>query len=412
MTKKILKSGVSRRTFVAGTAASAAALAASNFGFPHIAKAAENVKIGLIHPATGFLAYPGGQLRYGAQLAIGDINKAGGIKSLAGAQIEALLGDSQTKPQIGAAEVEKMHEAGVHAISGCYQSAVGLAASAAAAKYNIPFSIDVGVSDKLVQRGLKNVFRMADGYGRIASAAATNLGAINKAAGSPAKTVAIVHEESEFGTGTAKLMNKYLSEQGFEVLETIKHANPTRNFDNIALRIKAMKADIVMPINYPGEYVLLARTLRQQKVDFAASYSVLGGGFNFKFVKDLPQIAENMIDVNHWYDPKSSAGRALRKRVEADGKFFTFEVYLAYLSIAFLADGFERAGSTDPAAVNEALKNSTLDPMFMPYGPTKMYDGQNIGSRAVAIQAQKGDVQIISPAEYASAKAVFPRSKA
>ena len=133
MSKKDLKTGVSRRKFVAGTAAGAAVLAASNLGFPHIAKAAGNVKIGLIHPATGFLAYPGGQLRYGCQLAINDINKAGGIKSLGGAKIEALLGDSQTKPQIGAAEVEKMNEAGVHAITGCYQSAVGLAASAAAA---------------------------------------------------------------------------------------------------------------------------------------------------------------------------------------------------------------------------------------------------------------------------------------
>ena len=411
MTKKVQKPGVSRRQFVAGTAAGAAALATSSLGFPHIAKAASNVKIGLIHPATGFLAYPGGQLRYGCQLAINDINKAGGIKSMGGAKIEALLGDSQTKPQIGAAEVEKMNEAGVHAITGCYQSAVGLAATAAAAKYNIPFSIDVGVSDKLVTRGLKNVFRMADGYGRIAKDAASNLGEINKAAGSPAKTVVIVHEESEFGTGTAKLMNKLLGEQGLQVIETIKHANPTRNFDNIALRIKAMKADIVMPINYPGEYVLLARTLRQQKVDFLASYSVLGGGFNFKFVNDLPDVAENMIDVNHWYDPRSKFGQELRKRVEADGKFFTFEVYLAYNSIRFLADGFERAGSTDSEKVNAALAASTLDPLFMPYGPTKMVNGQNMGSRAGSIQAQKGDVQVISPAEIASAKAVFPRPK-
>ena len=183
---------------------------------------------------------------------------------MGGAQLEALLGDSQTKPEIGAAEVEKMNEAGVHALQGCYQSAVGLAASAAAAKYNIPFSVDVGVSDKLVQRGLGNVFRMADGYGRIAQDAATNLGEINKIAGSPAKTVAIVHEESEFGTGTAKLVTAALKEHGLSVIDTIKHANPTRNFDNIALRLKSAKPDIIMPINYPGEYVLLAKTLRQQ----------------------------------------------------------------------------------------------------------------------------------------------------
>ncbi len=408
MTKKTTSRSITRRTFVASAAATGALVA----GFPHISMAAAKpVKIGLIHPVTGFLAYPGSQLRYGCQMAIGDINKAGGVKSMGGAKLEAMLGDSQTKPQIGAAEVEKMNEAGVHAFTGCYQSAVGLAASAAAAKYNIPFSIDVGVSDRLVGRGLKNVFRMADGYGRIARDAAVNLGQINKNAGSPAKTVVIVHEESEFGSGTARLLNKLLPEHGLEVIETIKHANPTRNFDNVALRIKAMKADIVTPVNYPGEYVLLARTLRQQKVDFVASYSVLGGGFNFKFVNDLPDVAENMIDVNHWYDPSSKAGQALRKRVEADKKFFTFEVYLAYNSIRLLHDAFERAGTTDKEAVIAALASSTLDPLFMPYGPTKFVNGQNTGSRAVSIQVQKGDVDIIYPPQFASAKAVFPRPK-
>ena len=399
----------SRRRFM-GQASASFALASTGLAVPHIAQAASAVKIGLIHPATGWAAFPAAQLRYGAQMAIADINAAGGIKSMGGAPVEAILGDSQTKPEIGAAEVEKMNEAGVDAIQGCYQSAVGLAASAAAAKYNIPFSIDVGVSDKLVQRGLPNVFRMADGYGRIAADASVNLAEINKAAGSPAKTVAIVHEESEFGTGTAKMVTKALASHGLDVIETIKHANPTRNFDNIALRLKAAKPDIIMPINYPGEYVLLAKTLRQQRVDFMASYSVLGGGFNFKFVEEMPQIAENMIDVNHWYNPSSSSGQAMRKRTEADGKYFTFEVYCAYMSVMFLADGFERAGTTDKKAVNAALSSSTLEVDFMPYGPTKMVNGQNMGSRAVAIQAQKGDVQIIAPSSYASANAIFPRS--
>ena len=193
-------------------------------------------------------------------------------------------------------------------------------------------------------------------------------------------------------------------------MDTIKHANPTRNFDNIALRIKSAKPDIIMPINYPGEYVLLAKTLRQQRVDFMTSFSVLGGGFNFKFIDDMPEIAENMIDVNHWYDPRSASGQAMRKRTEADGKYFTFEVYCAYMSIMFLADGFERAGSTDKDAVNAALASSTLEVDFMPYDKTEMVNGQNMGSRAVAIQAQNGDCQVVAPSAYASSKAVFPRA--
>ena len=103
----------------------------------------------------------------------------------------------------------------------------------------------------------------------------------------------------------------------------------------------------------------------------------------------------------------------MRKKVEAKGKYFTFEVYCTYNSIRLLADAFERAGTTDPDAVNAALATSTLDPLMMPYGPTKMVNGQNMGSRAVSIQAQKVggkvDAQVVYPNEFASAKVIFPR---
>ena len=51
------------------------------------------VKVGLVHPVSGGLAYSGGQSRMGAQMAIDEINAAGGIKSMGGAKLEALLGD-------------------------------------------------------------------------------------------------------------------------------------------------------------------------------------------------------------------------------------------------------------------------------------------------------------------------------
>ncbi len=412
MKKTFSSSEITRRRLLT-QAAAGTALATGITGFPAILKAQSNtVKIGFIHPASGGLAYPGAQSRLGGQMAINDINAAGGIKSM-GAKLEAVLGDSQGKPEIGSAEVEKMAEAGVHAFTGCYQSAVCLAATQAAAKYNLPFSIDVGVSDMIVQRGLTNVFRMADGYGRITSDAVDNLNQINQAAGSPASSAVIVHEESEFGSGTAKLLSSKLEESGWDVKATIKHANPTRNFDNIALRIRSMQPDVIIPVNYPGEYILLAQTLRQQRVPFMASYSVLGGGFNFKFINEQPEVAENMIDFNHWYNPKSAKAQEMRKMVEAQGSYFTFEIYCTYNSIRLLADAFERAGTTDPDAVNEALANSSLDPLIMPYGPTKMVNGQNTGSRAVAIQAQKAggqvDAQVVFPQQFASASPIFPR---
>ena len=73
------------------------AAAASALAFPLVGGAQPKpVKVGILHPVTGALAYSGQQCREGALMAIEDINKAGGIKSLGGAKIEALLGDAQS----------------------------------------------------------------------------------------------------------------------------------------------------------------------------------------------------------------------------------------------------------------------------------------------------------------------------
>ena len=77
----------------------------------------------MLHPVSGALSYSGQQGRLGAQIAIEEINAAGGIKALGGAKIEPVLGDAQSTPEGGNAEVEKMNSAGVAAIVGGYASA-------------------------------------------------------------------------------------------------------------------------------------------------------------------------------------------------------------------------------------------------------------------------------------------------
>ena len=398
---------ISRRGFVAGTAALAGTVAA-----PAVLRAqAANIKFGLIHPVTGFVAYNGQQCRLGGTMAVEDVNKAGGIKSMGGAKLEALLGDSQSKVEVGVAEVEKMNEQGAAAYIGCFQSPVGIAASQAASKYGTPFLIDVGASDLIVSRGLKNTFRMKPGFGVCVDDGLATLATLNKAAGNIAKTAVIVHESGEFGTGTAKLLQGKLPSIGIEAKEVIPHDNPTRNFDNIALRIRSMKPDIVIMSNYGNEYMLLARTLYQQKVNVAGFYSFLGGGFNYKFVKEMPDVSQYMMDVNHWYNPKSEAANALKKRVEAAGALFTYEVYLTYTNVMLLADSLEHAGSADKAKLTDAIANSTFKAVLMPYGPTKFVNGQNQGGRPATMQSLKGDIEVIAPEEFASAKAVFPKPK-
>ena len=399
-------SSVTRRRFLQSTAIGVAA----SLHAPAVLRAqGAPIKVGVLHPVSGALAYSGQQGRIGAQLAIEELNAAGGIKSLVGAKIEPVLGDAQSTPDGGNAEVEKMNGAGVAAVVGGYASGICLAASQTAARYDLPYIVDVGVVDSIVTRGLKNTFRFGPGFGVIAKTALDNLVTINDQAGKPAKTVMIVHEDSAFGAGLAKLLNAQLPERGFEILETISHPTPTRDFNNVALKIKAQNPDLVIPANYYNEYVLLARTMQQQRVRPKGIYSVLGGAASsYKFVKEFPEAAQYIMDCNHWFDPKNPKALALKKKIEDKGEFYTYEVYMNYSCVLLLADALERAGSADRAKIIAALEGSSFNGHVMPYGPTKFVNGQNQGAAPVSTQVQDKDIQVILPAAFASAKAVFP----
>jgi branched-chain amino acid transport system substrate-binding protein len=398
-------SSVNRRKFLQTTALGAATLAAPSI----VCAQGAVVKVGVLHPVSGALSYSGQQGRIGAQMAIDAINAAGGIKSMGGAKIEAVLGDAQSTPEGGNAEVEKMNGAGVAAVVGGYASGICLSASQTAARYDLPYIVDVGVVDSIVTRGLKNTFRFGPGFGVIAKTALDNLVTINDQTGKPAKTVMIVHEDSAFGAGLAKLLNAQLPERGFQVQETISHPTPTRDFNNVALKIKANNPDLVIPANYYNEYVLLARTMQQQKVRPKGIYSVLGGAASsYKFVKEFPEAAEYIMDCNHWFDPKNQKALALKKKIEDKGEFYTYEVYMNYSCVLLLADALERAASADRAKIIDALESSTFSGHVMPYGPTKFVNGQNQGAAPVNTQVQEKDIKVIFPAAFANAKAVFP----
>ncbi len=400
---------ISRRHVVAGGVATGAA----TLSMPGILRAQANtVKIGLIHPVTGALAYGGQLCRLGGKTAIDDINAAGGIAALGGTKLEALLGDAQGRPDIGASLVDQMAEQGAAGFVGCFASPIGLAASQAAAKYGLPFCVDSGIADAFTTRGLTNVYRLFPNNTATTTDAMRSLDDINKAAGSVAKTAILVHEDGDFGTNTAKLLPSRLEPIGIKLIESIPHATPTRDFTNVVLRIKAAKPDLVIMSNYNNEYILLARTLVQQRVDLAGIFSIAGGGFNLRFVKEQPTIAENIIDFNHWYNPRDPRSLVFRKRMEDAGTVFSFEILFGYFAVKLMVDAMERAKSADKQKVIEALSTSTFSDHFMPYGQTKFENGQNVNAHATAQQVQKNDIHVVWPEQFSDAKTIFPRPKA
>ena len=392
----------------AATAAAAAGVA----GFPGLVLGQSNpktVKIGMIQPMTGIFAYNGQQSMAGAKLAADEINARGGIKSLGGAKIELVIGDSQSKPEAAVAEVDKLSEQGVACFLGGYASGLALTATQASARNKVPFMVDGPVSDQITQRGLYGVFHFSPGFKRITDVALDNLVAINQAAGNAAKTVILVHEDGAFGSGLAKFLAAELPKRGFQVLESIAHPTPTRDFTNIGLRLRAAKPDLIVPSSYLNEYTLLARSIHQHKVPMKGIYSVIGGGAsNAKFIREYNAAAQYIMDTNHWVDPKKPKTQQFVKTLEKNNIDLTYEVMLNYADLLLIADAIERAGSADRDKITQALASSTFEDHIMPYGPTKFVNGQNEGAQPITTQVQKMAIEVIQPREFATAKAVFP----
>ena len=387
-----------------------AGLALGALAAPALVRAqAVAVKVGILQPLTGALAFDGQAGQLGADLAIKAVNAAGGIKALGGANLEAVKGDAQSTPEGGSSEVERLASEGVSAIVGGFASPICLAATQAASRYDLPYIVDVGVNDQIVSRGLKNTFRFAPGSSIVSAQALDNLVKLNDAAGKPVKTIVLVHEDGLFGSGLAKLLQAELPKRGFEVIDTIAHPTPSRDMTNVALQIKAKNPDLLIPSSYYGEFVLLARTMQQQRIKLKGVYAVLNGAAsNFRFVKEFPDAAQYVIDTNHWYDPRNETAIALKKEVDGMGKFFTYNVALNYSAVLLLADAIERAGSADRTKIIAALETSTFSKHIMPYGPTRFVNGQNMGAAPVNTQVQGAEIKVIFPDAFADAKPIFP----
>src|SRR5437016_13775413 len=150
------RTGTDRRTFLktAGAAAGATALA----GFPAVLRAqAPTFKIGVVQPVTGPIAEPGQACRLGAQMAADAINAAGGIKSMGGMKLELLVGDTQSKPDVGRTEAERVIGQGAQMLMGSFDSGSTAAMVPVTQQRRIPFLVDIAAADPITANVAKAV---------------------------------------------------------------------------------------------------------------------------------------------------------------------------------------------------------------------------------------------------------------
>src|SRR5512145_1801984 len=202
--------GSTRRTFLA-TAAAGVAIA----GFPAVLRAQPRTfKIGVVHPVTGPLAEPGQACRLGAQMAADAINAAGGIKALGGAKLELVFGDTQTKPDVGRTEAERVVNQGAQMLLGSFDSGSTAAMVPVAQQKRVPFLVDIAAADPITANVAKAVkdgqqktqyvyrnFPTGSSFGR---RAVQYFGEVFKEANASPKRVVLMYCNDLFGQNQAR----------------------------------------------------------------------------------------------------------------------------------------------------------------------------------------------------------------
>jgi branched-chain amino acid transport system substrate-binding protein len=417
--------GSTRRTFLT-TAATGAAIA----GFPVLLRAQAPVfKIGVVHPVTGALAEPGQACRMGAQMAADAINAAGGIKSMGGMKLELLLGDTQTKPDVGRTEAERVINQGAQMLMGSFDSGSTAAIVPVAQQRRIPLLVDIAAADpitanvaKAVREGQQKVqyvyrnFPTGSTFGR---KAVQYFGEIFKEAGVSPKRVVLMYCNDLFGQNSAKGFQAayQAAKPSWEIVDVIPWPEPPQDLSTEVSRAKAARPDVIAPIPRPASAQVLLPEIRKQRIEMMGIVSPGGPGlYEAGQLAVLKQDLEYVMASVPWPNFKNPRTIAVADeyRKRASGKTFDTNSGYSYDGMFVIADVLERAKSTDPDAIVDALKKTNYTAGLMQYGGPIVFNeiGDNPNAIPTMIEILGQKPVAVWPKDAALQKFVFPRPKA
>ena len=406
----MLRDHVSRRVFLQ-TAGAVAALGA----LPAVGRAqAKEVKLGYILPMTGPLAFEAQLSLNGLQLAVDDVNAAGGIKSLGGAKLALLPGDTQQKVELGNSEAARLIDQGVSALIGPFSSLVAYSVRQVTEKNRTPFMLLAAVADNLTEGGLHYVFRVQPNGKAMSTLTMNNMFEMAKTAGVAIKRVAMMHEDGNFGTTMGNHVEAFAGKLGYALVQRIPYSLKSPDFTAELSKIKASKPDLLVISGYYGDSKIIAETAAKLRIGVHALVGLANAAYsNPKFIADNRELTDNLFDGNYWHNPQSARAKAVfdayQKRFNAT---LTSHGVQAYTVIGVLRDALERAASGDRDKLRDAIARTNLADHILPQDAIKFDDtGENANASPALLQVQNGKPVVVGPARFAEGKPVFPVPK-
>ncbi|MBK5204297.1 MAG: ABC transporter substrate-binding protein [Polaromonas sp.] len=387
---------------------------------PTHASAADPVKIGVLLPLTGPVADIGNNSRQGMVWAVEQINASGGIKSLNGAKLELVFGDTQSTPQAGLSAMQKLLSVDrVPVVTGAYQSNVTLPTTRLAERAKVPFLVFSAIADSITQQGFKYTFRPNAAANHWATLQFDFLDWLNSKKtdklGRKIQNIAFLYENTDYGQATAKNWVIDAKARGYNVVSDLSYPAGSSNMTSTINRLRSANPDAVLLVSYVSDAIAIARTLKELSYKPPIQIATGGGHSDIAFLNSGFGV-DGLFTVANWNDDISkdftkTFVQGYAKRWNAQPSSHSAQ---GMANVYLLKEVIEKAASADPEAIRKALTSyrSTNVPPAIAGSDVVEFDektGQNLHSEIIMTQIVKGKYVTVFPLGAASTEPVLPK---
>ncbi len=383
------------------------------------------VKIGVILPLTGNAAVIGQSGKAAIEVGAAILNEAhpematippagtAGLPHLGGARIEVIFADSQGNPSVGQSEALRLvTQERVVAIEGAYQSAVTLPATTVAERQGIPWLVGDSSSANITGRGFKWIFRTTFVGWQIAKIYMDFLSEVSRT-GHPVKTVVIVSENTEYGTNTGGAIMDWAKVAGFDVIARIPYNANGADVSAEVLQLKQKNPDLVIFVSYTSDAILFMKTFKNLGYRPKMVMAEDAGFSDPAFAQNVGNISEGVVNRDAWSigRPGTPTFRINEMYKAKTGRDLDDNSARNLQGFFVLTDAINRAGSTNPEAIRQALAatNLTAKQMIIGFKGVRFdKTGQNVLTSTYMTQLVGGKYLVVWPQAAAEHALIWP----
>jgi branched-chain amino acid transport system substrate-binding protein len=378
------------------------------------------ITLGLLAPLTGAGAGWGPLQVEGFKQAVAVLNDSGGIKELDGVQIELLVLDTETKPDVAAVQAEKLAQNdNVVMITGCNQSGASVVVAQVAQRNKIAFVTGTDADPLIVDQGAKYSFRIpaaTDAYPRTVLDWVVEQ---EKSAGVPLRRLAILSSSSQLGQTATEFAVEHAEKTGFEIVDVSSYDPATSDFTPFVSRYKAANVQTFIGVHDPQPGVLLTRAMQQQDWSpavFSGTYGTIGTD---DWIASVGAAGDYSYNAYNWLfnsEGSDTSGYAdAFEKLNGRRPSSSFDAPGGVV-VSVLVEALRKAGNTKREDVYSALRELDLSqgsgdtvPILQAGGVRFDERGSNENAKLFVGMTKDKQVWAVSPTDVATEEPVVPR---